>query len=177
MALTPDQQRAFRGFLTLSTLLDDALDAQLRSDSGLTHSQYRILFRLSEAPDRTIGMRRLAVLAHSEQSRLSHAITAMERRGWVRRVRSPTNPDRRAVSVVLTDAGMEVVRSAAPRHSDEAHRLLFDALDAEHLSNLNAVIDRVLPHMADLGLDLPSPEEDPTMWEGRSEPTSAVAEP
>ncbi|UVF79571.1 MarR family winged helix-turn-helix transcriptional regulator [Gordonia mangrovi] len=172
MALTPDEQRAFRGFLTLSTLLDDALDVQLRRDSGLTHSQYIILFRLSEAPDRTIGMRRLVVLAQSEQSRLSHSVTAMERRGWVRRIKSPTGNDRRAVSVMLTDAGMDLVQAAAPKHGDEAHRLIFDALDADDLAHLNSVIDRILPHMAELGLDLPLPQEDPIMWEGRSDPRS-----
>ncbi|MCX2966717.1 MarR family winged helix-turn-helix transcriptional regulator [Gordonia aquimaris] len=170
MTLTPDEQRAFRGFLTLSMLLDDALDVQLRRDSGLTHSQYMILFRLSEAPEKTIGMRRLVVLAHSEQSRLSHAVTVMEGRGWVRRVKSSDGSDRRAVSVMLTEAGMDLVRAAAPRHSTEAQRLIFDALDADDLAHLNSVIDRVLPHMSALGLDLPSPQEDPTMWDGRVDP-------
>lgn len=146
-------------------LLDDALDVQLRRDSGLTHSQYMILFRLSEAPGRTVGMRRLAVLAHAEQSRLSHSVTTMERRGWVRRVRSADAGDRRAVSVCLTDEGMDIVRAAAPRHADEAGRLVFDALDARELTALTAVIDRVLPHLAALGSELPSAQEDPVLWE------------
>ncbi|MGV9711326.1 MarR family winged helix-turn-helix transcriptional regulator [Gordonia sp. NPDC003424] len=168
MALTPDQERAFRGLLTISMLLDDALDTQLRRDSGLTHSQYIVLFRLSEAPERTLGMRRLAVLAHAEQSRLSHAVTAMERRGWVRRVRSGDTGDRRAVSVTLTEEGMDIVRAAAPCHADEADRLIFTALDAARLAGLNAMIDRVLPHLAELGLELPTPREDPMLWAGRA---------
>ncbi|MFW0797222.1 MarR family transcriptional regulator [Gordonia sp. CPCC 205515] len=170
MALTPDQQRAFRGLLTVSMLLDDALDTQLRADSGLTHSQYMVLFRLSEAPQRTLGMRRLAVLSHAEQSRLSHAVTTMERRGWVARVKSVDEADRRAVSVRLTEAGMDIVRTAAPRHADEARRLVFDALDDRRLADLNSALDRVLPHLAELGLELPSAQEDPVLWSGRHTP-------
>ncbi|MGV9669604.1 MarR family winged helix-turn-helix transcriptional regulator [Gordonia sp. NPDC003504] len=167
MALTPDQERAFRGLLVVSMLLDDALDTQLRRDSGLTHSQYIVLFRLSEAPGRTLGMRRLAVLAHAEQSRLSHAVTTMEKRGWVRRTKSADPDDRRAVSVTLTDAGMDIVRDAAPRHADEAGRLIFSALDDERLAGLNAALDQALPHLAEIGLELPTAQEDSVLWDGR----------
>ena len=69
------------------------------------------LFRLSEAPERTLRMSDLAILANGSLSRLSHVVTRLERRGWVRREACPG--DGRYTNAVLT--GMAGPRSPRPR--------------------------------------------------------------
>jgi hypothetical protein len=50
-----------------------ALDAQLRRDAGVSHFEYEGLAALSEAPERTLRMSDLAVLAEGSLSRLSRS--------------------------------------------------------------------------------------------------------
>lgn len=69
--------------------LVSALDAQLQSDAKVSFFGYLVLAGLSEAPGRTLPMSDLSVLAHGSLSRLSHAVSTLEKRGWVRRSPSP----------------------------------------------------------------------------------------
>ena len=64
---------------------------------------YLILAMLSEVPGRTLRMSDLAAVTQSSQSRLSHAVSRLERNGWVRR--TPCPDDRRSTLAQLTDAG------------------------------------------------------------------------
>jgi hypothetical protein len=83
--LTDDERDAWMPLIGVLIKLPAALDAQLQRDSGLSHFEYMVLSRLSEAPERTLRMSDLAVLANGSLSRLSHVVTRLERRGWVRR--------------------------------------------------------------------------------------------
>jgi DNA-binding MarR family transcriptional regulator len=83
--------------------LPTALEAQLQRDSQLSFVEYYALAGLSEQPDRTMRMSELAVLTNAELSRLSHLITRLQKRGYVRR--EPDPDDGRYTNAVLTDAG------------------------------------------------------------------------
>jgi len=109
-----DEQRAWRGFLAMATLLPGALDQQLQRDAEMGHSSYIVLAMLSEAPDRSLRMSDLAARANSSPSRLSHTVTRLEQRGWVRRERSAE--DGRGSIARLTDDGWDVVVATAPGH-------------------------------------------------------------
>ena len=63
--------------------LPAALDAQLRRDAGITHFEYAVLARLSEAPEHTLRMSTLAEFANGSLSRLSHVVKRLEAQGWV----------------------------------------------------------------------------------------------
>ena len=95
-------------------MLLDALDRQLQHDAGMPHGYYEILVRLSEAEDRTMRMSELAESTRSSRSRLSHAVTRLEERGWIERQECET--DRRGQLAHLTDAGMAALAAAAPGH-------------------------------------------------------------
>jgi DNA-binding MarR family transcriptional regulator len=83
--LSPDQQRDWRALITLLMTLPPALDAQLKRDAGVNAFEYQVLAALSEAPGHTLVLSNLAALAQGSLSRLSHAITRLERSGWVKR--------------------------------------------------------------------------------------------
>ena len=83
--LSDEQQAAWRPFVGLLLRLPAALDAQLQKDAGITQFDYLVLSGLSEAPNRTLRMSELAARANSSLSRLSHVVSRLEAKGWVRR--------------------------------------------------------------------------------------------
>ena len=92
--LAPDELSAWLVYVATTSLLDGALDRQLQRDSGMPMAYYLILAMLSDVPGRTLRMSDLAAVTQSSQSRLSHAVSKLERNGWVRR--SPCPDDRRS---------------------------------------------------------------------------------
>jgi len=112
--LTPDELSAWLVYVATTSLLDGALDRQLQRDSGMPMAYYLILAMLSDVPGRTLRMSDLAAVTQSSQSRLSHAVSKLERNGWVRR--SPCPDDRRSTLAQLTDAGYHALVAAAPGH-------------------------------------------------------------
>ena len=151
--LDAGEQRAWIGLLASASLLDAALDARLQADSGLSHTQYSILSRLSEAPGRTMHMNALARMTSTSQSRLSHAVTRLADLGWVERSRCPATA--RAVHATLTEAGWDIVAAAAPGHAAEVRRLVFDHLSREQVDQLSAITRAVLEALAGEGYAIP----------------------
>ena len=145
--LDDEQQRTWRAWLTVSELVPRALDAQMQRDAGITHAAYVVLAMLSESPGRSRRMSDLARRANKSQSRLSHTVARLEERGWVRRERSAD--DGRGNLAVLTEAGWDFVRSAAPGHVDAVRQAMFDPLTAEQTSALGealqAIVERLDP--------------------------------
>ena len=140
--LDDEEQQIWRRFAAMITLLPAALESQLQRDEQLTHFGYWAMAMLSEAPGRSLRMSELALLANGSQSRLSHLITRLEEKGWVRRER--VGEDGRGYVAVLTDEGYAKVVAAAPGHVDEVRRLLFDRLSPEQVRLLGEISTAVL---------------------------------
>jgi len=119
----------------------NALDRQLRDESGMTHDDYVILSQLHRAPDRTLRMSELARAVGFSPSRLSHAVSRMEKDGWVERSRSEA--DRRGTEANLTDLGTKVVEEATPAHLALVKKLVFDALGDERAVALSEAMDEI----------------------------------
>ena len=144
--LRPEEQQAWRAHLEATQLLFDALDRQLQRDAGLSHADYEILVRLSEAPDRQLRMSVLAESTLFSRSRLSHAIARLERAGWVRREACAS--DGRGTLAVLTDAGFAVLAAAAPGHVRAVREHLFDRLTPTQVAQLREIGDVVRASLA-----------------------------
>jgi DNA-binding MarR family transcriptional regulator len=143
--LTDDEQRAWRGLLQMTSRLDARLNRDLQQSSGLSLADYDVLVLLTEAPD---GRRRVFEVAEDlqwEQSRLSHHLARMQRRGLVAREECTT--DRRGAFVVLTDAGRDAIEKAAPGHVDTVRQLVFDGLSEEQVAMLESFVGRVLARL------------------------------
>jgi DNA-binding MarR family transcriptional regulator len=125
--LTADEQRAWRIYLRLNSLLPAQLNRQLQQDSGLTLPEYEVLVQLSEAPQHRLRPFQICEALNWEQSRLSHQLTRMQQRGLV--AREECEADGRGAFVVLSTAGADAIRSAAPGHVAAVRQLIFDRLD------------------------------------------------
>jgi DNA-binding MarR family transcriptional regulator len=124
--LSGDEQRVWRTYLRMSSLLPAALNRELQQDSGLTLPEYEVLVQLSEAPQRQLRPFQICEALNWEQSRLSHQLTRMERRGLV--LRRECAADGRGAFIELTPAGADAIAAAAPRHVAAVRRLIFDRL-------------------------------------------------
>jgi DNA-binding MarR family transcriptional regulator len=149
--LEPDEMETWLSWVAATTLLDGALDRQMQRDAGMPLADYLILAMLSDAPDRALRMSELAAATQSSQSRLSHAVARLERKGWVRR--KPCSEDRRSTFAQLTEEGFAVLAAAAPGHVCAVRRHLFDRLTPEQVGQLREITRAVLS-----GLGVPGGE-------------------
>jgi DNA-binding MarR family transcriptional regulator len=139
------EQRAWRGYIALSTEVQRRVARQLQRETGLTSAEYAVLVSLSEAPGGRLRMFQLRHAAEWEKTRLTHQITRMTARGLV--AREPCVTDSRGAFVVLTEAGWRAIEAAAPRHVAHVRHWFFDALQPEQVDALidisRAILDRL----------------------------------
>lgn len=140
--LSVEEQETWRAFIGTCHAFFAAIDAQLQRDTGIPLAYYEILVRLSEAPGHTLRMSQLADAAASSKSRISHAVSRLEERGWIRRRDCPT--DRRGQLAKLTDEGYAVLVAAAPGHVEQVRRIMFDPLTPEQVRQLRAITGSIL---------------------------------
>jgi DNA-binding MarR family transcriptional regulator len=122
------------------TLLPAALDSQLQREAGMTHFEFAVMAALSRQPERRLQLKDLAVVANGSLSRLSHVVSRLERRGWVRRTSGTKG---RATHAELTDAGYRKLMATGPIHFREVRRLVFDVLTPEEVKALKQVTGRI----------------------------------
>lgn len=135
--LTDAEQETWRAYMTANVEFSAFIDRQMRRDSGMPMAYYEILVRLSEADGRRLRMSELAEASLSSRSRLSHAVAALEKNGWV--VRRPADGDRRGWVCELTDDGFAALAAAAPGHVTAVREKLFDVLTPEQLDALREI--------------------------------------
>ena len=140
--LDADQQASWRAYLSASQLIFDVIERQLQADSGMSHADYELLVRLSEAPGRSLRMSELAESTLFSRSRLSHAVARLELQGWVERTAHAE--DRRGTDATLTDRGFDVLAGAAAGHVEAVRAALIDTLSAAQLAGLRESSEAVV---------------------------------
>ena len=137
MALTPEQNEAWRSLVLVTHVLDDALDTQSQRDGDLPHAYYKVLVFLYESPGRRLTMSELAAQQRYSTSRMTHAVSSMEASGWLRRL--PSETDRRVRYVELTDDGIALVRAVSPKQAEHVRAKVFEHLDHVQVAQLQAI--------------------------------------
>ncbi|MFE6779286.1 MarR family winged helix-turn-helix transcriptional regulator [Streptomyces sp. NPDC057702] len=135
--LTDEEQQTWQAYMHASTLLEDHLDRQLQRDAGMPHTYYALLVLLERAPRRQMRMTELARSAKITRSRLSHAVSRLEKYGWVRREECAS--DKRGQNAVLTDEGYAVLGKSAPGHVEAVRHAMFDQLSTEQVAQLGEI--------------------------------------
>lgn len=140
--LTPAELETWQQLGLMMERLPAALEAQLQQDARLSYIEYYVLAGLSEQPEHRMRMSDLALRTNAEQSRLSHLISRLERRGLVRREPDPTNG--RYTQAILTAAGHTHLTEAAPGHVARVRDLVFDVLTPAELDTLRTAAQKII---------------------------------
>lgn len=143
--LTADEERAWRAFNRMLTVLPSQLGRDLQQDSGLSDADYDVMSTLSEKTGHRRRLRELAAKMLWSRSRLSHHVSRMERRGLVARDDDPA--DGRGCMVTLTPQGLRTLEEAAPHHVASVRRHLIDLLTEDELASLAAISERVVERL------------------------------
>jgi DNA-binding MarR family transcriptional regulator len=144
--LSDREQRAWRGYRRMRTLLDLQLGRDLMRESGLSEADYDVLSGLSETEGHRLRLGELAAQMLWSKSRLSHHITRMQQRGLVRR--EECSDDGRGSMIVLTEAGWRGIVEAAPGHVESVRRHLIDLLTEDEIEAVAALTGRVVERLA-----------------------------
>ena len=145
--LTEEEQRAWRGLLRMTSQLNARANRQLLQEYGISLPDYEVLVALSEAPEGQLRVFEVADALAWEQSRVSHQLARMQRRGLITREGCAT--DARGAFAVLTTAGRAAIERAAPAHVEQVRQLVFDELSHEQVSALTEITTRVLDRLAE----------------------------
>lgn len=131
--------------VALLELLPGGLDSQLRRDADLTNFEYYVLAMLSDSPENKLRMTALAAQTNATLPRLSHVVRRLESRNLVERF--PSERDRRATNVRLTDAGRSQLEDTAPGHVGYVREHVLDALSKEQVGQLREIADSILARL------------------------------
>ena len=144
--LNHEQERAWRRYRRMRTLLDLEIARDLKHDSGLSEADYDVLSTLSESPDGSWRAREFAARLLWSTSRLAHQVRRMEQRGLVQR--RGTDEDARGAVVALTDQGWAALRAAAPPHVASVRRNLIDLLAPAEVQALDEIASKVIDYLS-----------------------------
>ncbi|MFJ9324573.1 MarR family winged helix-turn-helix transcriptional regulator [Streptomyces globisporus] len=138
--LTPDEEHSWRAYLRMVTAVQVAT-AQDLAELGLSEPDYEVLSTLSEREDGTSTLHEQAAKMGWSRSRLSRHASRMEARGLIRRAPDPA--DGRGCLLVLTPAGWDVLRDAAPSHVASVRRHFVDRLTPDELAALGRIAQKL----------------------------------
>ncbi len=140
--LDSEERAAWMTLMAVLMGVPAAIDTQLKRDSRINFFEYSILSSLSQPADHAVQMSNLAHMAGGSLSRLSHAVSRLERQGYVKR-RTGGTGEGRCTEAVLTAEGMAVLEEAAPGHVREARRLIFDVLSPAQVRQLQRIAHEI----------------------------------
>nr|WP_242423709.1 MarR family winged helix-turn-helix transcriptional regulator [Frankia sp. EI5c] len=140
------EQRAWRRYLLMASQLAARMGRELTADAGISLADYDVLVHLTDAPGGRLRASRLAQELSWEQSRLSHHVARMQRRGLV--TREECAEDGRGALVVLTAVGRAAIERAAPAHVTFVREHVFDVLTGDQVEALDAIAAAVLARLA-----------------------------
>lgn len=139
--LSPDEERAWRAFRRLLTVVPARTARDLAAGSGLSAPDYEVLSTLSEKAGHRWPLGELAAKMEWSRSRLSHHTARMQDRGLVER--EPDHADARGCLLHLTPAGLRALQAAAPGHVVSVRTRLLDHLTSDELATLERIATRI----------------------------------
>lgn len=140
------ESRAWLALVGVMQRMPASLDAQLQARSHLTHYEFTVLSTLSQAPQRTARMKRLAAVTNATMPRISKVVTRLEQRGFVER-HTGDDGDGRAVSVRITAAGRRALLAAIPPHIAYVRELVIDTLTPAQLDQLADILEPLMQRL------------------------------
>jgi len=132
---------AWVSLLRAHASLTRALSAELVHAHGLTINDYEVLLHLARAEDRRLRRVDLAERILLTPSGITRLLNGLEQAGYVGRAHCET--DARVTYAVLTDAGYEKLREAAPTHLESIDAVFARRFSEEELDTLASLLGRL----------------------------------
>ncbi len=145
LPLNAEQLAAYFALMEVSSLLQHAVERQLRTDGGLSYVQFEILARLSDAPDGELRMTDLADQIVYSRSGLTYQAAHLEKVSFV--TRSPSLNDERSTTVSITATGRMLLQRVLPGHIELVREMLLTPISKHDAAVLTDVLDTVRNHM------------------------------
>jgi DNA-binding MarR family transcriptional regulator len=139
--LNRGQLAAYFLLMEVSSLLQHAVERQLRVDGGLSNPQFQILARLNASPTGRLRMTDLADSLVYSRSGLTYQAAQLEKAGLISR--TPGEDDERSVDVALTRAGRDRLNTVMSGHVEVVQRLMMSSLSSRDIATITDVLGRV----------------------------------
>jgi DNA-binding MarR family transcriptional regulator len=117
------------------------LNTKMLAEHGLTISDYEVLLRLANAPERSMRRVDLAESVLLTPSGITRLLDGLERCGYVERGSCET--DRRVTYAVLTARGHSKLTDARKSHLDDVRELFTDRFSDDELESLGDLLGRL----------------------------------
>jgi DNA-binding MarR family transcriptional regulator len=132
---------AWRAFLRAHARVTRVLEAELEAEQGMPLANYDVLVQLAEAPGRQLRMSELADSLLISRSGLTRLVDRLAREGLVERQACPS--DARGTLAVLTEAGVNRLRTAARTHLRGVQQHAMSKFDDAELAELTELLGRL----------------------------------
>jgi DNA-binding MarR family transcriptional regulator len=138
---------AWRGMLQMHAQITQLLDAQMRTEHGLSVSSYEVLMFLADAPDRRLRMAEIADQVLLSRSGLTRLVDRLVQLGYV--TRCAAENDGRGAYAELTDAGLEQFQAAQRTHREGVREFYLGHLSTTDTVVLGDIFSRLAASRAD----------------------------
>jgi DNA-binding MarR family transcriptional regulator len=138
---------AWRTFLRAHASVLRKLERDLVNETGMPLGWYDVLIQLAEAPERRLRMAELADKVLLSRSGLTRLVDRLQAEGLV--TREPYPGDARGLYTVLTQAGFEKLRAAAPTHLAGVQGYWLSKFSDRELHDLHMLLGRLAPELLD----------------------------
>ena len=118
-----------------------AMNARLVADHGLSINQYEALLHLARADDRRMRRVDLADRLVLTASGVTRMLDGLEQAGYVDR--DACASDRRVTYAVLTESGLEKLRTASETHVSDIRSFFESRFSAAELDQLVGLLERL----------------------------------
>jgi DNA-binding MarR family transcriptional regulator len=136
---------AWRAFLRAHASVLRKLERDLINETGMPLGWYDVLVQLAEAPERRLRMADLADKVLLSRSGLTRLVDRLQSEGLV--TREPYPGDARGLYTVLTPAGFEKLRAAAPTHLAGVQAYWLSRFSDRELHDLHMLLGRLDPEL------------------------------
>ena len=140
--LDAERVALFRSLTIATTALIRRVDAELVAELQLPLAWFDVMTALQRAGG-SLRVNELRDVLDEHPSSLSRRLDRMEEEGWVARRPSPTDDDRRAVTVTLSRRGRTLWREANVLYRRSVQRHFAKDLSATDVAALQRVIGKV----------------------------------
>jgi DNA-binding MarR family transcriptional regulator len=144
MANTPlsdDETQAWNNLVRAHANIVNAVDKELTTEHSLGLADYDVLSQLAMSEDRSLRMTELAKRVLLSPSGLTRRLDGLVKNGYVER--KPCPSDGRGLLAVITDSGIEKLRTMTPTHTSGVRAHFVDIVDNEKLTQLSSALSPI----------------------------------